>query len=165
MLPVERLSCFFSTKKYYSRYRKSPYRGNILKLECEGLVGPVATSLASLEKWFFAPLKNLLSAFLRGRSQLFSLNWEIFAKFHQLRIWLIFYQFLCWEKTPLCSLCEMGGIAGTSSQWCNVKFSKCQIYLCMWWCNLASCCANERINFHNVEINSAVDISLSFSTN
>lgn len=32
----------------------------ILKLECEGLVGPVATSLTSLEKWFLAPLKNAL---------------------------------------------------------------------------------------------------------
>lgn len=69
------------------------------------------------------------------------------------------------REDTLMLLCEVGGVAETSSQWCYVKFSKCQIYLCMWWYNSASCCANERINFHNVEINSAIDIFLSLSTN
>lgn len=109
---------------------RTPREEKTLKLECEGLVGPVATSLASLEKWFFALLKNVLFfiiCFLGGRSQLFSLNWEIFAKFHQLRIWLIFYQYLCWEKTPLCysvrwEVLLKPALSGTMSNSQNVRF-------------------------------------------
>lgn len=143
--------------------------GHLLWLELEGAVGPGARSLAGLERYLLLPLiqmhLSLYSASLWGRWQLFSSNWETSAKFHQLRNWLLFCWCLCPGKMLLCYLCEMGGNVGTSSLWYSVKFSKCQIYFCMWWCNLASCCANERINFRNIEINSAVDISPSCSTN